>query len=129
MEFPAAMTVRTVAFGSSRRSWTPSSRNPERFDHVTTAQSSSLVRSMIISAKVLTESPYRVDMGDGDAALQPSDMTVGLDCSSVIHGGVCLGDLAVRDRNAAWARCAHRSPTKRSEDPTSTILRSLPSDC
>ena len=35
------------------------------------------MRSMIISAKVLTESPYRVDIGDGDAALQPSDMTVG----------------------------------------------------
>ena len=52
-------------------------------------------------------------MGDGDAALQPSDMTVELDCATLIHGGVRLGDLAVRDRDAAWARCAHRSPTRR----------------
>ena len=78
------MIVRTVAFRSSRRSWTPSSRNPERFDHVTTAQSSSLVRSMIISAKVLTESPYRVDMGDGDAALQPSDWSL---CRALVFCG------------------------------------------
>jgi len=35
----------------------PGSRNPKRFDHVTTPRSSSLVRFMIISAKVLTESP------------------------------------------------------------------------
>ena len=55
MAFPAAMTVWTVACGSS---WTSSQQNLERIGHVTTARSSSLVRSMIISAMVLTEPPY-----------------------------------------------------------------------
>jgi hypothetical protein len=92
MAFPAAMTVRTVASGSSRRSWTPSQLNPERFGRVTTARSSSPMRSMIISAKVLTDSPLPgVDIEDGDTALRPSESDAALVRE---RGGACKPLLA-----------------------------------
>lgn len=106
MAFPAAMTVRTVACGSSRRSWTPSSRN-----------SSALMRSGLLRAASdevhdhLGQGPSRItlpgfDIADGDASLQPSDMTVEPGCA----GGQTAGAL-LKHAAQFGAKLRHRRAT------------------